>query len=119
MYIRNFRLAPWERICYSPVFDYGQLNPVGINPGGVNVGPNIASAASISPTHRVHHITGTAAITTIVLPYVGFTGKLTFIADAAFTMATGGNIAAAITAVANKSYEFVFDGTLWYSHSIA
>lgn len=99
-----------------PAIDYGLWgSKVGINPGGVpKVGAVLASAATIAPTHPIHHISGTAEITTITLPWTGFIGEITLIADAAFTLATGGNIAVALTAVANQAVDLVFDGTLWY-----
>lgn len=81
------------------------------------VGTPVASAATITPTGPVFHITGTAAISTINLPYVGFTGTLRVIADGAWTTTTSGNIGSQIIAVANQEYAFTYDGTKWYATS--
>mgnify|MGYP001572384514 CR=1 FL=1 len=100
--------------------DLAQLaSKIGTNPPGGKVGPPIASAASITLTHGIHHITGTAAISTIVPPLTGnFQGEVTLIADAAWTLATGGtepnDIAKAVTAVANEAIDLVHDGSTWF-----
>lgn len=81
-------------------------------------GAVLASAATIAPTHKIHHVSGTEEVTTITLPWDGFRGPIILIPDAAFTTATGGNIAVAVTAVINRPLMFVFDGTLWYPHAV-
>ena len=86
-------------------------------PGGAtnfSVGPTLASAATIAPTYAIHHVSGTAAISTITPPWTGFTGTITLIPDGAWTLATGGNIKAAYQAVANQPLELQFDGTSWF-----
>jgi hypothetical protein len=85
-----------------------------INPPGQYEGPAIASAATITVSHPVHKITGTAEITTINPPFTGFVGKILLIATAAFTTATGGNVAKAFTAVASEGTEWYYDGSTWY-----
>lgn len=78
----------------------------------------IASAATITqPTTSLFHITGTATITT--MPPLSFMtsttgGCVVAIADGAWSTATGGNFASAMTAVANTPYQFCYDGSLWY-----
>src|SRR3989442_13051691 len=47
-----------------------------------NIGPIIASAATIAPTFFAHHVSGTVAIVTITPPFVGFMGMICLIADA-------------------------------------
>lgn len=88
------------------------------NPPGGMVGLALASSTTISPTSPIHHVTGTSAITTITQPYVGFVGRLTLIADGAWTLATGGtagsDIATALTAVSGQAVDLVFDGTTFY-----
>lgn len=84
----------------------GQLNNV--------VGPILASATTIAPTCRIHHVSATVAIATITPPYTGFQGSIVLIPDAAFTTVTTGNIALASTGVANKAMELNFDGSKWY-----
>jgi hypothetical protein len=80
-----------------------------------SLGTAIPSASTIAPTASVTHVTGTSSISTITPPYAGFVGSLTLIADGAWTTVTGGNIAAAMTAVAGVQYTFTYDGTLWYA----
>jgi hypothetical protein len=90
-----------------------------INPPGGYLGPTIASAATITLSAPAHKISGTAEITTINPPYTGFVGNVTLIALAAFTVATGGNIAKAGTAVANQVFHPFYDGSTWYFDSDA
>ena len=51
---------------------------------------------------------------TINLPRTGFTGCVTLIPDGIWTLATGGNIAIAATAVVSRSMTVCYDGTSWY-----
>lgn len=102
-----------------PNADYGIWGAkAGINPPGGFVGPVLASDTTITITHPIHHVSGTAAINTIAPPYTGFVGTITLIADAAFTMATGGTsgsaIGTAVTAVASQALDMVYDGSTWY-----
>lgn len=81
------------------------------------VGAAITSAATIAPVNGIVHVTGTAAISTITPPTgmsatVG--GCITLIADGAWSTVTGGNIFAAMTAVAGTPYTACKDATTWY-----
>jgi len=80
------------------------------------VGTAVESAATITvPANKtIFHITGTAAISTINLPYTGFTGKISIIPDEVFTFDTAGNIAETYTATVNRVIDLVYDGTKWY-----
>lgn len=78
------------------------------------VGTAVASATSITAPSTVFHVTGTTAISTITVPYTGFTGNITIIPDAIFTLATGGNIYEAYTAVVGRAIQLCYDGTTWY-----
>lgn len=78
------------------------------------VGGNVASAATITPTGGMFHVTGTTQITTINLPRVGYTGCLQLLPDGAYTFATGGNIAIASTATVGRMQEVCYDGTSWF-----
>jgi hypothetical protein len=83
------------------------------------IGAPIASAATIVPVNRVHHITGTAAIATIVVPSSqpsGYAGSFCSIPDGLFTTTTGGNIALASTAVAGRQLCWTYDPATskWY-----
>lgn len=103
-----------------PDVDLAKLGSfAGINPPGGYLGPTIASATAITLSHPAHKISGTVEITTINPAYTGFVGHATLIPTAAFTMATGGNIAHAATAVANRPLLMFYDGALWYAHAIA
>lgn len=63
------------------------------------MGADIASAATIAPTHLIHRVTGAVAIVNITVPYVGFAGFLCLIgaAGSAFTWTAAGNISLAST----------------------
>lgn len=78
------------------------------------VGAAVASATTIVAPSAIFHVTGTTAISTITIPYTGFVGQITIIPDGAFTLATGGNIAEAYTAVVNRAIVLTYDGTSWY-----
>jgi|SRR5688572_4885682 len=99
--------------------DYGIWgSKAGINPPGGFVGPVLVSSASMTITHPIHHVSGTESVTTIVPPFTGFVGTITLIADAAFTMTTGGTsgsaIGTAVTMVAGQAIDMVHDGAAWY-----
>lgn len=86
----------------------------------LEVGSNIASAATIAPTKSITHITGTTTVSTITVPVV-FTGAnrggcLTLIPDGLWSTNTSGNIAIATTAVVSKALTMCYDhGTAkWY-----
>jgi len=76
----------------------------------IGVSATVASAAGVvTPSGRLFHVTGTAAITGWTLP-VGFTGgSFTVIPDGAFTWTTATNIALAGTAVVNRELTFTWD----------
>lgn len=79
-------------------------------------GANVASATTITPSGELFHVTGTTAIATINVPFVGFNGSITIIPDGIFTWTTAGNIALAGTAVVNKALTMTYDATTskWY-----
>lgn len=83
------------------------------------VGPLIASAATIAPTHPIHHVSGVAAIVNITPPTPTFRGKITLIPDGAFTWTAAGNIALAGQGVVNKTLEMLYDGFKWTPNYIA
>lgn len=85
------------------------------------VGPTIASAATISITNRVHHVTGAAAIVTMNPPFPGFQGWVTLIADGIFTWTAAGNIFVLGTATAGngRALSFFYDGAKWYPSAVA
>lgn len=63
-------------------------------------GPDIASAATIAPTHGIHRVTGTTAIVTITLPSADFAGSIILQAAAIWTWTAAGNISVAGTVTA-------------------
>lgn len=86
-------------------------------PVGGSVGAALVSATTIAPVSQMTHVSGTAAISTIVLPAsysnkVG--GCLTLIADGAWKTITGGNISTAINATVGMPYQACYDGSKWY-----
>jgi lysophospholipase L1-like esterase len=78
------------------------------------LGSAVASAATITAPSTIFHVTGTTAISTIIVPYTGFTGKITIIPDGVFTFDTAGNIAETYTSTVNRAIDLVYDGTKWY-----
>ena len=85
-----------------------------INPPGNYEGPVLASAAAMNITHAVHKVSGAVAVTTLNPPYPGFIGHIGLVMLAGATIATGGNIASAVAAGANKLVTLYYDGATWY-----
>lgn len=88
-----------------------------------NVDPVIRASAVAQPSPLAYltAVSGVAALATIDLPYIGFTGTIAFRPTGAFTGVTGGattNLTGAIglafTAVVGKILFLTFDGALWY-----
>lgn len=103
------------------MYNYAQFEIQGSQQGG-NVGPDIASAATIAPTHLCHRITGAAAIVNITPPDPGFSGLIYLISVGAFTWTNAGNIqlASSAAAVPGRMYAFFYNpGTQkWYTQGI-
>lgn len=81
---------------------------------GSKLGAVLTSGATITPTSTFHHVSGTATINTITVPYPGFVGPITLFPNGVWALGTSGNIAVASTAVVNKPLFVTFDGTAWY-----
>lgn len=82
------------------------------------LGPVLASVSTtvgITPTNKIHHVSGALAIQQINLPWPDFQGEIILIPDGAFTTVTaGGNIGAAFTATVGRPVVCIFDGSKWY-----
>lgn len=78
-----------------------------------SVGAVLKSAATLSLTNPIHHVSGTAAIKNIEAPD-GFTGPAWLIPDGAWSTVTGGNIGLASVAVIGRALMVVFDGDTWW-----
>jgi len=76
-------------------------------PAGVSA--NVASAATVTPTGALFHMTGAAAITTMNLPTNFISGWVCAIADGAWSISGAGNVVPAVTATANRTYCFYWD----------
>lgn len=92
------------------------------------VGKDLASLAGVlgsvagqEITHRYHRVTGALAITGITVPFVGFSGTVTFFPTGAFTWTVATNIALAGTAVVGKALDFHYNPVTqkWYPSYIA
>lgn len=95
-------ISPWRRFT------------VGDTLNTVVGGAVLASATKIYPAFLVTHVSGTAEVDTIVLPYPDFKGVIVLVPDGNFTTGTSGNIAKASTAVTGQALFMVYDGTSWY-----
>ena len=82
--------------------------------GIISLGSAVASAATITPSGPLFHVTGIATVTTINLPFAGFIGSITIIPDGLFSTGTAGNIALASVAAVSKALVMTYDGTKWY-----
>lgn len=93
-------------------------------PGSANhaiVGPVIASATTVAPTHRIHIVSGTTAIVNITVPDAGFQGTIILLPTGIFTWTAAGNIALAGTAVVGKALHMTYNNVTakWYPSYIA
>jgi hypothetical protein len=79
-------------------------------------GTALTSGSTITPVTRVHHVTGTSAISTITATGMIDGEVLILIPDASFATNTSGNIALSSTAVVNRALQLVWDATAakWY-----
>ena len=89
-----------------------------------NVGPDLASATTLVPTHRIHRVTGTTPVVTITPPWAGFSGTIELIPTAAFTWTATAVANAPIvagTAVIGRTVFMTFNPATerWASHAIA
>jgi hypothetical protein len=100
--------------------DFQQFSPT--QSRAMKLPTTIASAASITPTTRFTRLTGTTPVTTIVPPVTGY-HELVFVFTSAYATAlnTGGNIAAAITSVADRPITVYYDPrtALYYPMTVA
>jgi hypothetical protein len=83
------------------------------------VGAVLASGVTVTLTATIHHISGVAAIDTIVPPFPGFRGAVNLIPDGAFSGTLAGNIGVAFTAVVGRQIDVVYDGTKWWPSTLA
>jgi hypothetical protein len=89
-----------------------------------NIDPVVRASvagAQPAPVAYLTVISGTNQLTSIDLPWLGFTGTIAFRPTGAFTGATGGTstsstgaIGLAFTAVVGKILLMTYDGALWY-----
>lgn len=78
-----------------------------------------STVARAVPTHQIHPLTGTGALTSMTPPWAGFSGIVYFLPDGASTVATGGStngFAKAATHVANRAIGYVYNPVtdLWW-----
>jgi hypothetical protein len=88
----------------------------------VGIGANVASAAVITPSGPIFHVTGTTTIQGMnpAGPPATGTGTsycVTLISDSGFALATGGNIKANSTITAGKTVALCYDSatSFWYA----
>jgi hypothetical protein len=105
----------------AEALDTHKFANAGIAPAKL-IGPALASAATIAPTHGIHHVTGVVAIVNITLPAPDFVGTIVLIADAIWTWTNAGNIAVAgTTTAAGRAFRFTYDPATakWYPDKVA
>lgn len=102
-------------------YDAARFQPTGNQLNSV-IGPLIASAATIAPTHLIHPVSGTTAIVTITPPATDFSGMLILISIGIWTWTAAGNIAVlGTTTAALGCVIFVYnpDTSKWYPSRVA
>lgn len=86
------------------------------------VGDDLVSGdLTLVPTHKIHRVTGTAAVTGITPPGDGFAGEIILLPVGVFTWTTATNIALAGTAVVGKALHMTYNPRLakWYPSYVA
>lgn len=107
-FLINYIVNTWMQ--YVNGYFQNQMLPV-LNTATYNYGPDIASAATITPTAAVQRITGTVAINTITpvpTAQVNFAGPFFAIAEDGFSTTTAGNILLAVSVPANHMAVFAY-----------
>lgn len=104
-------------------------NPYGLDSSPVSTQDVASAVAMPAPLARIQRVSGTAAMTTLGLPWPDFEGDVVFIPTAIFTWATGGAAATTLaapfglagSAVVGKALVFSFlrSTGLWYPSYIA
>ena len=80
-------------------------------------GDTLAAGATLHVSHAIHHVSGTATVTSMQGP-PDTQGDVTLIADGAFMIGTGGNITGGpLTASVGRAYRLTFDGQSWALHA--
>lgn len=99
-----------------------QFRSPGVLLNGI-VGPDLASAATVAPTHLIHGVTGTAAIVNITVPYPGFSGIVIFVSTSGiWTWTAAGNISVlGTTTAAQGMVIFCYNPVTnkWYPSRVA
>lgn len=100
---------------------YPFKSPGGLQFGVVDPVTRASAIAQGAPQALITTVSGTAELTSIALPWPGFTGFIILLPTAGFTGATGFTstataraIGRAFTAVAGQPIIMVYDGNLWY-----
>jgi hypothetical protein len=103
-----------------PETEYHNVSTPGTYPSDMS-GETIASATTIAPVKYLTPISGAVEITTITVPWVGFVGSIVLIpiSASAFTLATGGNIAKAASAVQYRAMKLTYVEGLWYPEYVS
>ena len=107
----------WAQSMYQALTDWCKQVTDVINTGNQvqNVVPSVASATTIAITAFITHVTGTVAIENITVES-DFGGQIVLIADDAWTLITGGNIARAAAPGIAQALTLTYDHTLqmWF-----
>jgi hypothetical protein len=98
------------------------MSPGGLQMGKAGGGIVVASAIAMpAPAQLITTVSGTAAMTTLGIPWPGFSGIAIFIPSGIFTAATGGTatsaalpFGAAYTAVVGVPAILICDGSTWW-----
>lgn len=124
-YFELFRQSPDGKLWGTITEQFWGFIPVGgLQQGVVNPTTVASTAAMPAPKAAITTVSATVAITTIDLPWPGFTGTIYYIPTAAFTTTTAGTagtpnalsfpIGLASTGVIGKVLGMTFDGAKWW-----
>ena len=102
-------LYTWAKKLNKYLNDFQTQVSQSINTGISAVGPNLVAASTIIFTSPIHHITGSAAISTVQVPPNFAGGPVYLINDGSWSLITGGNIARAVTPASHQCICLVYD----------
>lgn len=117
LYIGRNDGSAWDEI-----FEAGVSGPISTVNGGngiIGIGSNVTSAATISVTGKIFHVTGTTTITSVSGSGIQSGTQITIIFDGILTFTDGSNLKLAGNFVtsADDTITLSYDGTNWYELS--
>lgn len=120
--MKKLSLIPWLAFVlifawaiYPQRYEHSNLDNVQSHSGLIaGKGGDLASGATITPTHTMHNVTGIGVVQTITAPAGLKAGTmLVLVPKGIFTANALENVAVGVTAVVDRALILVWNGTVW------